>query len=130
LTSLDARVVVVDDAPDALDMLLELIAANGYEVRGARDGAQALRVVSEFGPHCVLFDVQMPGLDGPALAAALRAAHGNDLVLIAVSGCSPDDEKVAATFDAVDYWLTKPIDIGLLQQVLPPLSRVERAPVN
>lgn len=120
---MEARVVVVDDAPDALDMLVELIACNGYAVRGASSGAQALELVSTFAPHCVLLDVQMPGIDGLALAHRLRAEHGNDLVLIAVTGHSPDDERVSATFDAVDYWLTKPIDLARLYQVLPPLPQ-------
>lgn len=130
MSDLDARVLVVDDTPDALDTMIELVSANGYEVRGASNGAQALRLVPEFEPHCVMFDVQMPGIDGLALARQLRAAHGSELVLIAVSGCSPDDEKVAATFDAVDYWFTKPIDIGLLRQVLPPTARADPAPAG
>ena len=128
MTDLEARIVVVDDAPDALDMLVELIACNGYAVRGARDGAQAIELVSQFRPHCVLFDIQMPGMDGLALARNLRTAHGDDLVLIAVTGHSPDDERVAATFQAVDYWLTKPIDLSRLHQVLPPLPQPDAVP--
>jgi CheY-like chemotaxis protein len=123
LTDLDARVVVVDDAQDALDMLVELIACNGYAVRSASSGLQALELVTRFEPHCVVFDIEMPGIDGLDLARRLRAAHGNDLVLIAVTGHSPDNEKVAATFDAVDYWLTKPIDLDRLYQVLPPIEQ-------
>lgn len=130
MTDLEARVVVVDDAKDALDLLVELIACNGYHVRGAESGVEALELVEQFAPHCVLFDVQMPGLDGPALAQALRAAHGDELVLIAVTGRSPDDAKVAATFDAVDYWLTKPIDLDRLYQVLPPLAQRDSAAVT
>jgi DNA-binding response OmpR family regulator len=129
LTDLEARIVVVDDAPDALEMLVELIACNGYAVRGASDGAQALELVSQFTPHCVLFDVQMPGMDGLTLARNLRAAHGNDLVLIAVTGHSPDDSRVAETFDAVDYWFTKPIDLDRLHQVLPPIAHPDPAAV-
>lgn len=129
MTDLEARIVVVDDAPDALDMLVELIALNGYAVRGALDGAEAIELVQQFRPHCVLFDVQMPGIDGPALARQLRSAHGNDLVLIAVTGRSPDDAAVSATFDLVDYWLTKPIDLDRLQQVLPPVARADAATV-
>lgn len=129
MNDMDARIVVVDDAPDALDMLVELIASNGYAVRGASNGQQALDLVAAYAPHCVLFDVEMPGMDGLALARRLRAVHGNDMVLIAVTGHSPEEEKVAATFNAVDYWFTKPIDLDRLQQVLPPIASADVAPV-
>jgi DNA-binding response OmpR family regulator len=127
---MDARIVVVDDAPDALDMLVELIASNGYAVRGASNGQQALELVAAYAPHCVLFDVEMPGMDGLVLARRLRAVHGNDIVLIAVTGHSPEDERVAETFNAVDYWLTKPIDLERLYQVLPPIAQPDAARVT
>jgi DNA-binding response OmpR family regulator len=66
-------------------------------------------------------------MDGLALARRLRAVHGNDIVLIAVTGHSPEEEKVAATFNAVDYWFTKPIDLDRLQQVLPPIAQPNAA---
>src|SRR5712671_3551825 len=50
------RVLVVDDVADAADTMATLLELDGYEVRTARDGVQALRVTAEFHPHCVLLD--------------------------------------------------------------------------
>ena len=50
------RVLVVEDNPDGLRMLVELIEASGHAVRGAADGAQALRIVAAWRPDLVLLD--------------------------------------------------------------------------
>ena len=116
----DVRVLVVDDQKDAAETLAELLTMNGYVTRTATDGAAALRLVAEFLPHCVLLDVQMPGIDGLELTRRLRATHRDDVVLIAVTGGSADESRVAQTFDLVDHYLVKPIDIAKLEKILPP----------
>jgi CheY-like chemotaxis protein len=118
------RVVVVDDALHALHAVVNALAANGYSVRGASDGQEALRMVDAFKPHCVLFDIAMPGMDGLELAKQLRQAYDDSLVLIAITGLQPHDEKVSATFELVDYWWTKPVDLGKLQQIFKPAAPV------
>ena len=115
----DVRVLVVDDLDDSAQMLAALLSASGYAARTARDGASALTVIEEFAPHCVLMDVKMPGMDGLELAQRLRAAHGDDIVLIAVTGADIDDFAVSQTFVLVDHYLVKPVDIAKLASILP-----------
>ena len=117
----EVRIVVVDDFPDAAALLASGLQLDGYRVRVAHDGAQALAVIEEFEPHCVLLDVNMPGLDGAELSKRLRARFGDDIVLIAVTGGGPDDPRVAETFDRVDHYLTKPVNPAVLRKILPPL---------
>jgi len=69
----DTRVVVVDDVSDAAEALASALEADGYTVRTATDGARALALVDEFQPHCVLLDIDMPGLSGHEVASHLRA---------------------------------------------------------
>lgn len=117
----EVRIVVVDDVPDAAELLSTALQLDGYGVRVAHDGAQALAVIEEFEPHCVLLDVDMPGLDGAELSKRLRARFGDDVVLIAVTGWDPDDRRVAETFARVDHYLTKPVNPATLRKILPPL---------
>lgn len=113
-------VLVVDDNADAAAMLVELLRHNGYHARCASDGVQALRLVDERVPLCVLLDVQMPRLDGLELARRLRERFGSDIILIAMSGLPRGDARLAATYDLVDFTFTKPIDFAKLERILPP----------
>src|SRR6476620_11668883 len=58
------RVLVVDDNVDSAESLTMLLTAMGNEARAAYTGEDALKVVREFGPHAVLLDIGMPGMDG------------------------------------------------------------------
>jgi CheY-like chemotaxis protein len=115
------RVMVVDDEPDVAATLAEALALDGYEVRIASDGNEAILLVQTFHPHCVLFDIDMPGLDGSELSERLRQLYGDDIVLIAMTGWSEKDRRVADTFARVDHYLQKPIELKALSKALPSL---------
>lgn len=117
----EVRVVVVDDLADAAEALGFGLELDGYKVRIAHDGASALSLIEEFKPHCVLLDVDMPGIDGSELSTRLRKRYGDDLVMVAVTGWSETDERVSRTFACVDHYLKKPVDPAELRKVLPPL---------
>lgn len=116
----DTRVLVIDDDEDARSSLAQALAQGGCAVRTAADGVTALALLDSFTPHCVLLDVQMPVLDGLALARRLRQRHGHDVVLVAITGHSPGEERVDATFALVDHWFTKPVDIPRLLGLIRP----------
>ena len=118
----EVRVLVVDDLDDAAQALAMLLNVSGYSARTASDGESALAIVEEFKPHCVLLDVQMPGINGLELTRRLRARYKDDIVLVAVTGGTADDAKVAGTFELVDHYLTKPIEIEKLEKILPPIE--------
>ena len=67
------RILVVEDDDDIRDTLRELLAAEGYEVDGAKDGEEAFRQL-EGGQHAtlILLDMMMPGMDGEAFLTTLR----------------------------------------------------------
>ena len=116
--SADIRVVVVDDQLDAADMLAAALELDGYEVQTATSGERALPLIEQFRPHMVLLDVNMPGMDGRELTRQLRERYGDAMVLIAVSGSDPSDERVSQTFDSVDHYFRKPIDLAALRRLL------------
>jgi CheY-like chemotaxis protein len=118
----EVRVVVVDDHVDGAESLAELLRLNGYVVKTSHDGAQAWALIEEFHPVCVLFDINMPGINGAELSKRLRATYEDQIVLIAITGAPEDDLLVVETFARVDYYLQKPINLAKLQVALPPLN--------
>jgi signal transduction histidine kinase/CheY-like chemotaxis protein len=69
-----ARVLVVDDSPDARTLLEELIAPLASEVRTAANGQEALRILRDFQPDVVLLDLLMPIMDGLTFLEVFRSA--------------------------------------------------------
>jgi DNA-binding response OmpR family regulator len=117
----EVRLVVVDDSRDAAEVLACALALDGYRVRIAHDGGEAIALVEGYKPHGVLLDIDMPGIDGNELSRLLRERFGDDIVLIAVTGRGGHEKRVSATFARVDHYLTKPVSAVQLRKVLPPL---------
>jgi two-component system NtrC family response regulator len=94
-----SRVLVVDDDPEWLDLMTELLEDEGYAVATAKDGARAVSLVPGFDPSVVLTDLQMPKMDGRALLAELRARDEQVPVVVVTGDLSqihdPDLEEAA-----------------------------------
>ncbi|MFG6413098.1 response regulator [Roseateles sp. DC23W] len=121
-TTEDFRVVLVDDDVDTCETLSELLKFDGYSVRVATTAQDAIQAVNEYQPVCALLDLGLPDFDGCELSKRLRAAHGSDLVLIAVTGRSGDDEHNQALAAGVDHVLCKPLTLERLRRFFPPLN--------
>jgi two-component system OmpR family response regulator len=131
------RVLIVDDNQDAADslaMLLEFHAlapgashsGNQYEVRVAYDGIEGLRVAREFVPDCLVSDIQMPGLDGYALARAVRNEPALAKVkLVALSAFSDPEHIRRAAEAGFDYRLTKANHVQELLEVLKMIEEIK-----
>lgn len=64
MTTVDHRILVVDDEPSITDLITMALHIHGATVEVAHSGAEALRAVQEFRPHLVVLDVMLPDLDG------------------------------------------------------------------
>ena len=71
------KVLVVDDNPDHLEVLAELLRGLGYDVVEAHDAFEALRIISEKKPDACVIDIGLPGMDGYELARKLRETSGD-----------------------------------------------------
>lgn len=115
------RVLVVDDEPSIQLALRELLDFEGYDVRAASDGREALHILADWRPEAILLDLMMPVMDGSAFRAALRE-RGRDLAaipIIVLSGAR-DTATQAEALGAIAH-ITKPFN---LDDVLAALAAV------
>jgi CheY-like chemotaxis protein len=104
------RVLVVDDNEDAREALRFLLEDDGQEVRTAGDGTGAIAEARSFRPHVVLLDIALPGLDGYAVARALRTMPECDgALIVAVSGYGQAEDRARSREAGFDEHLLKPV---------------------
>ena len=110
------RVFVVDDNRDAADTLGMFLALEGYEVRVAYDGDEAIEEAHDFHPDVALLDIGLPGKDGYEIARTIRNERDDDVMLIAVTGYASDDDVAKAREAGFDYHFSKPPNLSALLQ--------------
>lgn len=104
-------ILVIDDNPTNLKLLVYLLRSKGYQPRTAKDAEEALVILQTFRPRLVLLDLQLPGMDGLTLARTLRADPTcRDLVIVAVTAHAMKGDEEAAIEAGCDGFVTKPID--------------------
>jgi signal transduction histidine kinase/CheY-like chemotaxis protein len=113
------RILVVDDNIDAAEMLVTLAGTWGHDAQRAPDGLTALALASTMGPHVVLLDIGLPGMDGYEIAQHLRKAEGTrHALIVAVSGYGHEDDRQRSLAAGCDDHLVKPVDIAVLRRVI------------
>jgi CheY-like chemotaxis protein len=115
--------MVVDDHVASGDLLRELLTMEGYTVRVAHCGRDAVATAREFAPQIALLDVGLPDMDGFALAKLLKAdPHLKQIRLVALSGYALSADAQRSRDENFDHYLVKPVDVGQLLSVLQSLS--------
>ena len=106
-----STILLVDDYPDAVDVLALYLKSQGFDVLTANDGEHALSEALRARPHLIVMDLEMPVLSGYEVAARLRQQEETrEIPLIAATGHSHArqlEDAVKAGFDAV---IVKPCD--------------------
>ena len=108
--------LVVDDNRDAADSLALLLVSDGHTVEVAYGPDDALNSVDRVQPDVVLLDIGMPGLDGHDVARILRARHGDDLLLIALTGYGQAQDRERSRNAGFNAHLVKPTDLQTLRR--------------
>lgn len=125
------RILLVDDEPDILEFVGYNLRKEGYEVRTASNGREALEEATVWLPHLILLDVMMPEMDGIATCQALREYPELDKSIICFLSARSEDESQLAGFEmGADDYLTKPIKVQILvSRVKALLKRVDESEV-
>ena len=113
------RILVVDDNQDAADSLSAVLRLRGHEVRTAYDGQAAVEAAGYHTPEVAFLDIGLPRLNGYEVARRIREHDwGKRMYLVALTGWGQPDDRAKAREAGFDRHLTKPVDPGLLEQVL------------
>jgi len=117
------RVLVVDDNRDSADLQATLLHHNGYQVKTAYDGTDALEVALRFRPDAILLDIGLPEIDGYEVAYRVRQqAALNGVALIAMTGYGQPEDRQRSEAVGFDYHLVKPAEFSELQEILKSVS--------
>lgn len=121
-----ARILVVDDTPNNVKLLADLLAARGYDVVTATDGHEALERVRDSAPDLVLLDVMMPRMNGYDACRAIRADPATGILpVVMVTALDPAGERIKGIEAGADDFLTKPINAQELLARVKSLLRVQ-----
>ena len=122
-----ARILIVDDHEDNVELLRARLESWNYIAESASSGAEALRKVEESPPDLILLDVMMPEMDGIEVA---RRVKGNSALpfipIIMQTALDSTENKVEGLEAGADDYITKPIDFAELKARLTSMLRIKR----
>ena len=113
------RVLVVDDINDVAETMAMLLDLEGFEVRIANNGPDALEIARHFKPDVVLCDIGLPRMDGHEIARQLRLLDRLEpLTLVAMTGWGGEDDMRKTRESGYDFHLVKPVSADVVKAIL------------
>jgi two-component system CheB/CheR fusion protein len=125
------RILVVDDNRDTAESLALLLELAGPETHTPIDGAEAVEAAAAFRPDIILLDIGLPKLNGYEAARQIRKQQGGkSLALVALTGWGQAEDRRRSEEAGFDAHLVKPVDLGVLKNLLAELQPAERSKSN
>jgi diguanylate cyclase (GGDEF)-like protein len=122
-----ARILIVDDHEDNVELLRARLEAWGYETEAAMDGGQALEKVEASPPDLILLDVMMPHIDGMEVARRVKSNTNLPFIpIIMQTALDTTEDKVEGLEAGADDYITKPIEFPELKARLKSMLRIKR----
>ena len=104
-------ILVVDDTPANVKLLVDVLAAKGYAMSSAVDGEDALAKIAEHAPDIVLLDIMMPGLSGYEVCRRIRADPSTALLpVVLCTSLNAHEERINGIEAGADDFLSKPVN--------------------
>jgi len=107
-----AKVLVVDDEPDVLEVMKKVLDKHGFETVAAASGEEALEKIDESRPDAVVLDIMMPGIDGWEVSKRIRESEETgDLPIVMLSVLSEKkDRDTSFEYAGADWHVSTPFD--------------------
>ncbi len=117
--STDPTVLLVEDVEDSRYFMRLELEHHGYRVIAAEDGEKAVELALRERPNIILMDLTLPGIDGLEATRRIRSDdHLHKVPIIAVTGHQETDFRLGAKESGFDAYVTKPIDIDSLIELI------------
>ena len=111
----DIKILLVDDEPDVIEIIKFNLDQEGYQVKTATNGSEAVKKAKKTFPHLIIMDVMMPEMDGIEACEILRKDPKFNNTIIMFLTARGEDYSYVAAFDAgADDYVTKPIKPKIL----------------
>ncbi len=126
----DVRVLVVEDEDDTREALRRILEERGARVSAARDAGEALAAFDRERPDVLVSDVGLPGMDGYALIARVRArgpAAGGDVPALAITAYAREEDRAKALASGFSVHIGKPVDPAKLVHAVARLAEARSA---
>lgn len=122
-----ARILIVDDNQDSLEILRVRLESWGYRAQTARDGEEALAQVEASPPDLILLDIMMPRVDGIEVARRIKTNEALPFIpIIMETALDTTEAKVEGLDAGADDYITKPIDFDELKARINSMLRIKR----
>jgi two-component system, OmpR family, alkaline phosphatase synthesis response regulator PhoP len=120
----DIKILIVDDEEDILEFLEYNLVNEGYQVRKATGGIEALEVFESFGPDLMIIDIMMPELNGIEVCEKIRSnPDNNDVIIAFLTARSESFTQISALDAGGDDFITKPIKPNVFKSRVTALLR-------
>ncbi|MDH3349127.1 MAG: response regulator [Desulfobulbaceae bacterium] len=114
-----AKILVVDDSPTELRMVLESLKDQGYDISTAVDGEEALEKAMEVKPQVMVLDIILPKKNGFQVCRQLKTSpETKDIKIILLSSKSQDSDRFWGLKQGADAYMTKPFDLDELRKTV------------
>jgi len=118
-TRRNKKILVVDDNPDAAELVSSLLQTQGHDVQTAHTPADAIALATRFQPDIAFLDIGLPQMDGFELAAHLRSLPElRDCHFIAITGYDDAEDRKQSKRIGFEAHLVKPISLDTLNEVV------------
>jgi CheY-like chemotaxis protein len=109
------RILVIEDDPQTIELLLRVLEDDGHIVAGERTGTGGLQRAIDTTWDLIISDIKLPDMNGFTLSRQLRQA-GIDVPLVALSGYASDEDRKLGLASGFDRYLAKPIKASVLRE--------------